>query len=104
VQISESVYRHQQQQQSSEQQHHVLQMPSAASQVLSARDALLAWARRITGPYGPEVNVTNFSGSWKDGLAFCALLHHFRPDLVNWENVRENFENLIISKFTIKHI
>lgn len=54
--------------------------------ILSAKDALLQWARQITAGY-PNVNVTNFTGSWKDGLAFCAILHYFRPGLVNWEKV-----------------
>ena len=45
--------------------------------------------RRCTSSYAPEVNVSNFSSSWKDGLAFCALLHHYHPELVNWEKVEK---------------
>uniref|UniRef100_A0A914HUQ8 Uncharacterized protein n=1 Tax=Globodera rostochiensis TaxID=31243 RepID=A0A914HUQ8_GLORO len=60
--------------------------PSADNPALSARDALLHWSRHVTSGY-PDVNVTNFTGSWKDGLAFSAMLHFYRPGLVNWETI-----------------
>ncbi|OQV19219.1 putative Smoothelin [Hypsibius exemplaris] len=43
------------------------------------KDMLLQWAAKMTEGY-PNVSVTNFSGSWANGLAFCALVHHFFPD------------------------
>ncbi|VDM61295.1 unnamed protein product [Angiostrongylus costaricensis] len=60
-----------------------------STDAFSARDALLQWARKVTSGY-PRVNVTNFSSSWKDGLAFNAILHRYRPNLINWNKVSDN--------------
>lgn len=55
---------------------------------VSAREALLRWARNTTDKY-PGVQIENFTSSWRDGLAFSAVLHRNRPDLVDWRNIRE---------------
>lgn len=53
----------------------------------SKRNALLKWCQsRLTGYRGVEV--TNFSSSWNDGLALCALLHTYVPAKIGpWEEL-----------------
>jgi hypothetical protein len=60
----------------------------AAQDGMSAKEALLQWARKVTQGY-PGVNVTNFTNSWRDGLAFNAILHRYRPNLINWNKISD---------------
>ncbi|XP_075694263.1 F-actin-monooxygenase MICAL2 isoform X3 [Rhinoderma darwinii] len=44
---------------------------------------LLTWCQKQTEGYR-NVNVTNLTSSWKSGLALCAIIHHFRPELIDF--------------------
>ncbi|XP_073795720.1 utrophin isoform X5 [Danio rerio] len=55
-------------------------------QQTNSEKILLSWVRNCTRSYN-SVNVLNFTSSWADGLAFNAILHHFRPHGFSWEKV-----------------
>lgn len=42
---------------------------------------LLEWCKEVTKEY-PNVKVTNLTTSWRNGMAFCAIIHHFEPSIM----------------------
>ncbi|KAM7118582.1 EH domain-binding protein 1 isoform 1-T1 [Ciconia maguari] len=60
----------------------------------NASQSLLVWCKEVTKNYR-GVKITNFTTSWRNGLSFCAILHHFRPDLIDYkflnpQDIKEN--------------
>uniref|UniRef100_A0A8C5JDR1 Microtubule actin crosslinking factor 1 n=1 Tax=Junco hyemalis TaxID=40217 RepID=A0A8C5JDR1_JUNHY len=62
---------------------------------MSAKEKLLLWTQKVTAGY-IGLKCTNFSSCWSDGKMFNALIHRYRPDLVDMERVQiqSNRENL----------
>ncbi|XP_026226484.1 EH domain-binding protein 1-like protein 1 isoform X2 [Anabas testudineus] len=57
-----------------------------AEDLVNSSQSLLQWCQDITSGY-QGVKVTNFSTSWRNGLAFCAILHHFNPDKIDFNQL-----------------
>ncbi|XP_059916950.1 F-actin-monooxygenase mical2b isoform X2 [Gadus macrocephalus] len=66
--------------------------PSRRSTNFSSTEAvvhqseLLTWCQKQTQDYR-GVEVTDLGSSWRDGLALCSLIHHQRPDLIDFESL-----------------
>ncbi|KAM9031521.1 smoothelin-like protein 2 [Sarcophilus harrisii] len=62
----------------------------------SIKQILLEWCRSKTLGY-QHVDLQNFSSSWSDGMAFCALIHSFFPEAFDYNTLdpsqrKKNFE------------
>ncbi|XP_053312990.1 cytospin-B isoform X2 [Spea bombifrons] len=64
----------------------------------SKRNALLKWCQKKTEGYS-NIDITNFSSSWSDGLAFCALLHTYLPAHIPYRelNSQDKKRNLMLA-------
>ncbi|XP_044065935.1 F-actin-monooxygenase mical1 isoform X2 [Siniperca chuatsi] len=56
---------------------------------VSGSEELLKWCQKHTVGY-ENVNVKDFTQSWRSGLALCALIHHFRPQLIDMSSLDES--------------
>ncbi|XP_012633548.1 EH domain-binding protein 1-like protein 1 isoform X11 [Microcebus murinus] len=61
---------------------------------VSSSQSLLEWCQEVTAGYR-GVRITNFTTSWRNGLAFCAILHRFYPDKIDYAsldplNIKQN--------------
>ncbi|XP_074778686.1 smoothelin-like protein 2 isoform X1 [Athene noctua] len=68
----------------------------AVASASSIKQILLDWCRSKTIGY-KHIDLQNFSSSWNDGMAFCALVHSFFPEAFDYSkldpaNRKRNFE------------
>lgn len=65
--------------------------------LLSPSPGLVTLPPPVTLLPSQHVDIQNFSSSWSDGMAFCALVHNFFPEAFDYsqltpQNRRHNFE------------
>ncbi|XP_052422516.1 microtubule-associated protein 1B isoform X2 [Carassius gibelio] len=68
--------------------------PLPSPGLVTSSQSLLEWCKEITKNY-KGVKITNFSTSWRNGLAFCAILHYFHPKIIDFDalephNIKQN--------------
>ncbi|XP_034536314.1 F-actin-monooxygenase MICAL2 isoform X2 [Notolabrus celidotus] len=49
---------------------------------------LLTWCQKQTDGY-KNVNITDLTSSWRSGIALCALIHSFKPQLIDFDSLNE---------------
>uniref|UniRef100_A0A3P9ANA5 EH domain binding protein 1 like 1 n=1 Tax=Esox lucius TaxID=8010 RepID=A0A3P9ANA5_ESOLU len=64
-------------------------VPLPSPGLVTSSQSLLEWCQEVTKGY-TGVKVTNFNTSWRNGLAFCAILHHFYPDKIDFKTLEPN--------------
>lgn len=62
----------------------------------NAKEGLLLWCQRKTAEY-EDVDVRDFHSSWKSGLAFAALVDHYRPDLLDYATIDKSDPKKVIA-------
>ncbi|XP_017772923.1 PREDICTED: EH domain-binding protein 1 isoform X2 [Nicrophorus vespilloides] len=63
-----------------------LELKDHSEKLTTPGQDLLEWCKDMTKNY-PGVKVTNLTTSWRNGMAFCALIHHFKPDLIDIDSL-----------------
>ncbi|XP_051934105.1 uncharacterized protein LOC127608719 isoform X14 [Hippocampus zosterae] len=66
---------------------------SESPNLVTSSQSLLEWCKEVTRDH-KGLKISNFSTSWRNGLAFCAILHHFHPEKINYE---------LLDPYDIKH-
>ncbi|KAG7484958.1 hypothetical protein MATL_G00055680 [Megalops atlanticus] len=61
-----------------------ISVPPPSPGLVTSSQSLLEWCQEVTQGYR-GVKVTNFSTSWRNGLAFCAILHRFCPSKIDYD-------------------
>ncbi|XP_078675195.1 EH domain-binding protein 1-like isoform X19 [Branchiostoma floridae x Branchiostoma belcheri] len=69
-----------------EKENKIEESPPKTGKKPSATQDLLEWCKEATKGYR-GVKVTNFTTSWRNGLAFCAILHHFQPNMIDFSSL-----------------
>ncbi|KAK6476538.1 cytospin-A-like [Huso huso] len=64
----------------------------------SKRNALLKWCQKKTEGY-QNIDITNFSSSWNDGLAFCAVLHTYLPAHIPYQELNNQDKAILVFIF-----